>query len=262
MNTTTIQAIQYKKDKIINGEETVVNDKTLHLKINNTITRNFSVLGDSIKEFITGYMFTEGIISSVEDILSLDILDEETLDIIAEVKTKEKNSLKESDDNIKELTLCSDASGGLRKKIESKEDIIPIESELIISKNQILEEAEKLRENAKIWQATGGCHVAAIIYKDQFIVKEDVSRHVAVDKVIGAGAYAKFDFSKSHIVYSGRMPADMVIKLVRTKIPILISNAAPSNSGIKIAEKGNITLIGFVRGNRFNAYTHTNRIKF
>lgn len=56
------------------------------------------------------------------------------------------------------------------------------------------------------------------------------------------------------------MPSDMVIKIIRVGIPILISNAAPSNSGYEIAEKGNVTMIGFVRGNRFNIYTNPNRI--
>lgn len=255
MNTNQIKAIQYKKGEYKEAKETVVIDKTLHLTINNltpnnlntnkltpnnTIKSKFSVLDDSIKEFITGNMLTEGIISSIEDINSLKINSTED-DINVDVEVKIKDNKVGTDDN---------------------EDIIPIESELKVKKDEILENMEKLRENALIWQATGGCHVAAIVYKDQFIVKEDVSRHVAVDKVIGAGAYEGFDLSKAYIIYSGRMPKDMIIKLVRTKIPILISNAAPSYSGIKIAEKGNITLVGFVRGNRFNVYTHTNRIEF
>ena len=238
MNTNQIKAIQYKKGEYKETEEIVVNDKILHLTINNNIKRDFAVLDDSIKEFITGFMLTDGIISSIEDIISLKI-DSTDNDVKVDVEVKINDEYENNNENI-----------------------IPIESTLKVKKDEILENMEKLRENALIWQATGGCHVAAIVYKDQFIVKEDVSRHVAVDKVIGAGAYEGIDFSDSYIIYSGRMPADMVIKLVRTKIPILISNAAPSYSGIKIAEKGNITLVGFVRGNRFNLYTNKNRVKF
>ena len=57
-----------------------------------------------------------------------------------------------------------------------------------------------------------------------------------------------------------RSPADMLIKVVRVGIPILVSNAAPAGSGYDIAEKGNITMVGFVRGDRFNLYTATERI--
>ncbi len=252
MNTHQIKAIQYKKGEHKEVEEIVVIDKTLHLTINNlttnnTIKRKFSVLDDSIKEFITGNMLTEGIISSIEDIISLKIdstEDEVKVDVEIKIANDENNKNNENNEN------------------DKNENITPITSDLKVEKDEILENMEKLRENALIWQATGGCHVAAIVYKNQFIVKEDVSRHVAVDKVIGAGAYEGFDLSNAYIIYSGRMPKDMVIKLVRTKIPILISNAAPSYSGIKIAEKGNITLVGFVRGNRFNIYTNKNRVEF
>ena len=56
------------------------------------------------------------------------------------------------------------------------------------------------------------------------------------------------------------MPADMLIKVVRVGIPILISNAAPAGSGYEIADKANITMVGFVRGNRFNLYTAPERV--
>ena len=69
-----------------------------------------------------------------------------------------------------------------------------------------------------------------------------------------------YDFSKCYISYSGRMPADMLIKVIRVGIPIIISNAAPASSGIDVARSGNITMIGFVRDNRFTVYTAPERV--
>ena len=83
---------------------------------------------------------------------------------------------------------------------------------------------------------------------------------MAVDKVIGAAAKEGYDFSKCYISYSGRMPADMLIKVIRVGIPIIISNAAPASSGIDVASAGNITMIGFVRDNRFTVYTSPERV--
>ena len=117
-----------------------------------------------------------------------------------------------------------------------------------------------LTDEAKIWQKTAGVHVAQLKYKDKIIIREDVSRHVAVDKVIGAAAKEGYDFSQCYISYSGRMPADMLIKVIRVGIPIIISNAAPASSGIDVAEAGNITVIGFVRDNRFTIYTSPERV--
>ena len=97
-------------------------------------------------------------------------------------------------------------------------------------------------------------------YGDDIIIREDVSRHVAVDKVIGAAAGKCYDFNQCYIVFSGRMPADMLIKVIRVGIPIIISNAAPSSSGIDVAKSGNITVVGFVRHNRFTVFTSPGRI--
>ena len=138
----------------------------------------------------------------------------------------------------------------------------PVESDFQVSASELISRIEELKDNAAIWQATGGTHVAGIVYKDQFIVKEDVSRHVAVDKVSGYGLLHDFDLSHSYVIYSGRMPADMVIKMTRAGVPILASNAAPANSGYNIAKKGNITLVGFLRGQRCNIYNNQNRILF
>lgn len=231
-NLKEVDAIQYKKEISKEGKELVIADEKAQININNNITHSLSVINDSMKEFITGYMLSEGMIKSIDDIIALKI---DGCEIEAEINLKEYYN--------------------------NQTNLKPLKSNLTITKDEILAKMEELREKALKWEATGGAHVAGIVCGDEFIVKEDVSRHVAVDKVIGAGAYEGFDFSKSYIIFSGRMPADMVIKLVNVRIPILISNAAPTYSGIKTAEEGNITLVGFVRGNRFNIYTNPNRIK-
>ena len=158
-----------------------------------------------------------------------------------------------------ETVLCSDSAGGWRSKID---EVKAVESDFQVDVHELISRIEELKDNAEIWQATGGIHVAGIVYKDQFIVKEDVSRHVAVDKVIGHGILNDFDLKNSYVIYSGRMPADMVIKMTRAGIPILASNAAPANSGYNIAKKGNITLVGFLRDQRCNIYNNQNRILF
>lgn len=230
-NLKEIDVIQYKNEVAKNRKDLVIVDEKAQIKINNSINHTFSVINDSMKEFITGYMLSEGMIKSINDIIALKI---DGTEIEAEINLN---------------------------KDYNKSYLKPLESNLTVTKEEILEKMEELRENAIRWEATGGAHVAGIVCENQFIVKEDVSRHVAVDKVIGAGAYEGFNFSKSYIIFSGRMPEDMVMKLARAGIPILISNAAPTYSGIKTAEEENITLVGFVRDNRFNIYTNTNRIK-
>ncbi|MDR2967187.1 MAG: formate dehydrogenase accessory sulfurtransferase FdhD [Methanobacteriaceae archaeon] len=245
--TKTVNAINLTDGKTEKVSEKVVSDYNVKLLINNHFSRNFSTIPDSLEEFATGYILGEGLVANAKDIKKIEI-DELTIKVTIDPK-----NLK----NDEELVLVSDSSGGWRSKIDL---INKVESDLAIDKDDLINNMEKLRKNAFIWQETGGTHVAAIINKNKFIVKEDVSRHVAVDKVIGAGALEKFDFSQSYIIYSGRMPADMLIKVARVGIPILASNAAPSFSGYTVANKANITMVGFVRENRFNIYTNPDRI--
>lgn len=242
------KAQNYKNGKITDVTENVVKDSTITLTINNKIKHSLSAIEDSLKEFAVGYLFNENMVKTLEDIEKIEIdgnkINVEINDTL--LKTKE-------------TVLCSDSSGGWRSKINNIE---PVTSNFQVKSDELIERIEELKNNAQIWQATGGTHVAGIVYKDNFIVKEDVSRHVAVDKVIGYGILHDYDLSNCYVIYSGRMPADMVIKIVRAGIPVLASNAAPAYSGCETAKKGNVTLVGFLRGQRFNVYNNKNRIIF
>lgn len=242
------KAQNYKNGKITDVTENVVKDSTITLTINNKIKRSLSAIEDSLKEFAVGYLFNENMVKTLEDIEKIEIdgnkINVEINDTL--LKTKE-------------TVLCSDSAGGWRSKINNIE---PVTSNFQVKSDELIERIEELKNNAQIWQATGGTHVAGIVYKDNFIVKEDVSRHVAVDKVTGYGILHDYDLSNCYVIYSGRMPADMVIKIVRAGIPVLASNAAPAYSGCETAKKGNVTLVGFLRGQRFNVYNNKNRIIF
>ena len=248
MKIEEIDAINYKNGKAKDVKEKVVKDETITLTINGNISRSLSAIEDSLKEFAVGYLFNENMVNSMEAIKKINV---DGTQIHAEI---DDTLLKTN-----ETVLCSDSAGGWRSKIKT---VNPVESDFQVSASELISRIEELKDNAEIWQATGGTHVAGIVYDSQFIVKEDVSRHVAVDKVIGYGLLHDFDLSNSYVIYSGRMPADMVIKMTRAGVPILASNAAPANSGYNIAKKGNITLVGFLRGQRCNVYNNQNRIIF
>lgn len=242
------KAQNYKNGKITDVTENVVKDSTITLTINNKIKRSLSAIEDSLKEFAVGYLFNENMVKTLEDIEKIEIDGNKINVEINDTLLKKK-----------ETVLCSDSAGGWRSKINNIE---PVTSNFQVKSDELIERIEELKNNAQIWQATGGTHVAGIVYKDNFIVKEDVSRHVAVDKVIGYGILHDYDLSNCYVIYSGRMPADMVIKIVRAGIPVLASNAAPAYSGCETAKKGNVTLVGFLRGQRFNVYNNKNRIIF
>ncbi|MCL2687590.1 MAG: formate dehydrogenase accessory sulfurtransferase FdhD [Methanobrevibacter sp.] len=248
--TNKFEVSTYKNGTYTEKEEEIVADETIKLVINETLTRSFSISPDSLEDFTVGYMLGEGIIETVDNIESLEVNDNE---ITATVDL-------EDFDIMKELIVGSDCFGGWRTKIDF---IDKVESDFKVDGEEILENMEKIKEKAITWKNTGGTHVAGLVNKEKgkFITREDISRHVALDKVIGASAREKVDFKNSYIVYSGRMPADAMIKIARVGIPLIASNAAPTLSGYTVAKEANITMIGFARGNRFNVYTNPIHLK-
>lgn len=241
-----VEAFRVQKD-ISPLEEKIVRDEEIELFINEQVSRRFSISPTYLEEFAVGYLLGEGLAVSASDIVKIDIQDN---NINVEVDLIDF-------DIRKELVVGSDCFGGWRRKIEL---VDKVESDFQISKDSLFDAFKKLKDSAKVWQETGGTHVAGLVYEDKFIAIEDVSRHVAVDKIIGAAALKNYDVSQSFVVYSGRMPADMMIKIARVGIPIIASNAAPTSSGFSVAQESGVTMIGFVRGDRFNIYSSPERI--
>jgi FdhD protein len=114
-----------------------------------------------------------------------------------------------------------------------------------------------LNERSKVFRETGGTHSALLYREGEGVVafSEDVGRHNALDKVIGAAFMRNVVLSECILASSGRLAGEMVLKAARARIPVVCSVSAPLLSGIRIAEEAGITLIGFVRGRRMNQYT-------
>ena len=266
-----IEAIQWKDGNCEKIEENTVNDEYTYLFIDYLPPRKFSTYPTDLEDFAIGYCLGEGLIKDYSDIESIkldgtNILVSTSLNHDPEEDLEQEGIVQERKGNCEHACVCrlleyqgvnSDNAGGIRSELKTIE---PIESDLKVDATQIIRDIQHLTDEAKIWQMTAGVHVAQLKYEDKIIIREDVSRHVAVDKVIGAAAKEGFDFSRCYISYSGRMPADMLIKVIRVGIPMIISNAAPASSGIDVALAGNITMVGFVRDNRFTVFTAPERV--
>lgn len=137
-----------------------------------------------------------------------------------------------------------------------------IDSKITVKAETIQNCVNNLNRLAETFRKTGGVHATAIYKADGTLLAfaEDVGRHNAVDKAVGKCALQKTDFNECFLTLSGRLTADIVLKAVRVGIPIIASIAATLDSGIEIAKKANLTLIGFVRGRRMNVYNAPERI--
>jgi len=137
-----------------------------------------------------------------------------------------------------------------------------IASELRVAENVIYTVGEELTRRQDIFRGTGGTHGAGIFSAvgETVVVAEDVGRHNALDKVVGWCALHGISLEDKIVVLSGRISYEMALKTVRVGIPVLVSMAAPTSLGLRVADAAGLTVVGFSDDKRFNTYTHPRRI--
>jgi FdhD protein len=139
-----------------------------------------------------------------------------------------------------------------------------LEDDLTIESDVIHRLPELLRARQSTFDKTGGLHASALFHKDGTldIVREDVGRHNALDKVIGAKFLAiKLPLPDKILLVSGRASFELVQKALMAGIPILAAVGAPSSLAVELAKEFGMTLIGFVRDGRFNIYCGEQRVR-
>jgi FdhD protein len=122
---------------------------------------------------------------------------------------------------------------------------------------------ERLRETQATFDETGGLHAAAAFdpYGELLIVREDVGRHNAVDKVIGALlAERRLPATRLGLIVSGRASFELTHKTLVAGMPMLAAISAPSSLAVDLAREFNVTLVGFLRGDTFNIYAGEERL--
>jgi len=256
------QSLKNKPDSLLPNSESdcVANESILTITVNNEELINFSCSSANLEEMAVGFLFSSGIISSINEI--------EMLKLCA-ASNKVSFLLKDNiffDNKIwqKRQTITSGCGQGKSFNIQTLKNNIPkITGSLQVSPDYICELFSDLRNISQSYKNTGCIHIAALIKEGgPSIVREDIGRHNAIDKILGAALRIEVDFSKYILCCSGRISSDMILKAGRAGIPIVASRAAPTSLAVDIAEDLNITLIGFARGKRLNIYTHPKRILF
>ena len=141
----------------------------------------------------------------------------------------------------------------------------PIESELRIAKAVIAGLPESMVKHQSAFAATGGLHAAALFDAEgKFeILREDVGRHNAIDKVVGwAFLERRLPLRECVLVVSGRVSFEIVQKAMAASIPVIAAVSAPTSLAVELARECGLTLAGFVREGRMNVYSKPERIEF
>jgi FdhD protein len=139
----------------------------------------------------------------------------------------------------------------------------PLPDGPVVDRETVLSLPARLRDAQETFDATGGLHASGLFEPDGtlIVLREDVGRHNALDKVIGERCLAgALPLHRSILMVSGRISFELVQKAAAAGIPILTAVGAPTDLAVQTAERVGMTLVGFLRGRRFNVYTRPERI--
>lgn len=206
-----------------------------------------------LKELVTGRLLTEGIIAGRQDILHIDI---HPADIPSADEGNKVSAEPQADGPLKaEVFLaagCSGAAGGdmtLRPCRAETETFAGWKAEWIFAM------ADRFREGMPLHRASRAAHSCFLFKEDQLLFQcEDIGRHNSMDKAVGFAAVQGIDLSQCAVYTSGRIPADMAMKAVRSGIPVLAGKSVPTEQAIRLAEEYGLTLIGAAGNDSFKVF--------
>jgi FdhD protein len=140
----------------------------------------------------------------------------------------------------------------------------PIDCELEVASKVLLTLPDKLRAVQSTFDETGGLHAAGLfsVHGELLVAREDVGRHNAVDKVLGYALLQNLSLDRHILMVSGRASFEILQKSLAARIPVLAAVSAPSSLAVEFARESGQTLVGFLRAERMNIYSHPGRIKF
>jgi len=223
-------------------EDYIVSEEIASIYINNTLYTRLSCSPAEIEYLGLGFLLTEGII---KDDIKFDY----------EVKNLEFYLTIDRDIKPTGYILRSSGCGGGEFTFCIQE-LPQIDSPFKLKIQRLPELFETFNKKSKVFKLTGGVHAAAISDGENILFfSEDIGRHNAVDKVIGKAFLNGVNFGTTVLLSSGRISLEIVKKAIIAGIPVVISRSAPTSLAVQTASAKNLTLIGFLRGKRFNIYS-------
>lgn len=214
-------------------------ESPVEIFVNGTRLATLLCTPSQVKELAAGWLRTQGLISGLDDLESLAACDE-----MAQVYAKVRG-VGEARAKTWRTVLTSGCGGGALRAEALVELPSPVRSDFSISLAELRLRMKEMLSQARLYHDTGGVHGAALSGAHGLVAQaEDVGRHNAVDKVIGAALFAGLDPTRSCLLSTGRLSAEMVVKAAELGVPVVASLSIPTSLAVEIATKAGITLVG------------------
>ena len=269
MREQTNQQVQIRKVTDHNSEETrdflaVEEPLEIRLQTGTTLPKGISITmrtpGADIA-LATGFLYTEGILPSPTELKRVIQLDENI--ILVSLTENADIDLSKLERNFYTTSSCGVCGKTSIEAIKTISNYNNIEDNICVPVARLLQLEKKLKQQQAVFETTGGLHASALFdLQGKFIMlREDVGRHNALDKLIGASFLKdELPLTNNILLLSGRASFELVQKATMAGVKIIAAVGAPSSLAVQLAEEAGITLIGFLRNEGFNIYTGEERV--
>lgn len=253
------QPIEYyhiEIDRASRVEAEIITETPVSLTVNNDVWLTFMCTPVYLEAMAIGFLFNEGLIQSIDEVADVRLCaSRDNIDVW----------LHRSIEKPEKWRRTSGCTGGITSVEEKLSPIEPSQTQLtnrtILNTQQIGRLIGELFESQDLYRKTGGVHTSALSDGHNiYAVAEDIGRHNTLDKIAGRCLLEKIDMTRLILLTTGRISSEMIQKAKRIGAAVVISRTSPSSLSIQLAKHWGITLIGYARRNRFNLYTHPERL--
>jgi FdhD protein len=253
---------EWQDGHIHSFQDYLVAEEPLEIRVNGRpLTVTMRTPGHDL-ELASGFLFTEGLIRDATQLVSLQPVPAKNKANVVEAQLGESPSLEHLRRNFAATSSCGICGKTSIESIRLRGIRRP-NSHFTIDPEVLCTLPEKLHAGQPVFGRTGGLHAAALFNRngELFVLREDIGRHNAVDKVVGwALQQNKLPLSESVLMVSGRGGFEIIQKALAAGVPALASISAPSGLAVQVAREFGMTLIGFLRGRRFVIYAEPSRL--
>ncbi len=261
----SFRAFTYESGRMTPAQSQLIRETPIEITINGETNVLIMFTPAHARELVTGFVFTEGLIDDLTDIQECLIRAAEREGgeqvIEARITTKSKTSGAALGTG-KRVSYSSCGICGKENYYELKRGLRRVKSKHRFSMDVVVDLPDVMVQRQPVYKRTGGAHAAVLFDADgdPLIHCEDMGRHNALDKVIGAALIKRISRDDKILLSSGRSSLEMIIKAARAGIPVFVAMSRPTSRAVEAAKFYNITLIDMARGTN-RIYSHVRRIE-